>query len=715
MLPDARVLLRGMYQRGIVGLLLVSIALVTFLGLVRLNRGGFLTDWWCRLLLQGFGWGSYVLVAATAGIGGLLLVGKEQSFKRIPWHVVGGAEIMFVALLGVSHLFFALAAPWDAARAGKVGGYVGAVFSTMLVDLLGPLPAGIVLGVVFGWGAITASGLSLEAWSDRIEAGAGHAWVRSREVVGKLVPWTRSIVEPGEEQAADEPPTKVAPTTENPPAPLVGTMSAAPARPVRRARIALPPLDLLEVPAEQKLDEADNLRKAAIIEETLEQFGVPAKVIETNPGPVVTQFGVEPGYVTRRGYDGEETERKIRVAKIASLNKDLELALAAAPIRIEAPVPGRSIVGIEVPNGQISVVSLRRIADSTRFRRGKSRLKIALGEGTAGTPIVADLTKMPHLLIAGATGSGKSICVHSIAVALLLQNAPLTLRLVMIDPKRVELARYRGLPHLYGQVESDAKRVVGVLHWLTQEMQARYKKLAQVGARHLDEYNHHWRVGSQEYMARIVVLIDELADLILFAPDQVERSICRLAQMARAVGIHLVMATQRPSVDVVTGLIKANFPARIGFAVSSGMDSRVILDAVGAETLLSKGDMLYMSPDSSKLVRVQGSFVSEDEMARVVHYWRQWAAQVGWGRQPAPWEAILDQSEEPDRDDLLNQAIELVRQQGQASASMLQRRMRIGYPRASRLIDEMEALGVVGPAQRGGRPREVLDRGQESG
>ena len=480
-------------------------------------------------------------------------------------------------------------------------------------------------------------------------------------------------------------------------------------KPARRYRIELPPLKLLDMPSAAPMDDSELTEKSAVIEQTLGQFGIPAKVTEIDHGPMVTQFGVEPGYVIQRGVDGEETERKIRVARIAALNKDLALALAATPIRIEAPVPGRAIVGIEVPNREVSVVPLRRVMSSPAFRRGKSSLKLALGEGTAGTPVVADLAKMPHLLIAGATGSGKSVCINAIATCLLLQNSPLTLRMVMIDPKRVELARYQGLPHLCGAVESDPERVVAVLRWLVHEMQERYKKLAQVSARHVDDYNRHWRVGSQEYLPRIVVLIDELADMMLFAPDETERSICRLAQMARATGMHVVIATQRPSVDVVTGLIKANFPARIGFAVSSGTDSRVILDAVGAETLLSKGDMLYMAPDASRLERAQGSLVSDEEMQRVVGHWRAWAGSESWEQEPCPWETTLGQEGEGDGDELLRRAVDIVREQGFASASMLQRRMRIGYPRASRLIDDMEDRGIVGPAERGGRPRQVLD------
>jgi S-DNA-T family DNA segregation ATPase FtsK/SpoIIIE len=475
----------------------------------------------------------------------------------------------------------------------------------------------------------------------------------------------------------------------------------------RHYQVTLPPLTLLDEPAQTKSDMDDAQHKARIIEETLAHFDVPAKVIETNWGPRVTQFGVEPGYVTRIGQGGEETERKIRVSKISSLNKDLALALAASPIRIEAPVPGRAIVGIEVPNDRLSIVSLRNVMESRTFRRKKSSLKLGLGTGTAGHAIVADLAKMPHLLIAGATGAGKSACINAIAACLLFQNSPLTLRIVMIDPKRVELTSYNGLPHLYGRVEVDVERVVGVLQWLVNEMQIRYQKLADVGARHIDEYNKKWQVGSSEYMPRIVVLIDELADLMFFAPEQVEKSICRLAQMARATGMHLVLATQRPSVDVVTGLIKANFPARIAFAVSTGTDSRVILDGMGAEALLGKGDMLFMSPESSKLVRIQGSFVTAKETARLFRYWTEWADEQEWEQESPPWNDLMDQQEE-EVDELLGKAIEIVRQQGSASASMLQRRMHIGYPRAASLIDDMEARGIVGPAEKGGRPREVM-------
>jgi S-DNA-T family DNA segregation ATPase FtsK/SpoIIIE len=704
-LPGLQAAFAGLCQRGILGVLLVSLSVLTFLGFLG-HTSGILIDWWCGLLLRGLGWGSYVVVLAAAALGVLSLLGRVSDLDLVPWRIIVGAEIVFVALIGLMHLLFAGDDPWGAAQAGRAGGYVGAVFGGVLSEALGLLPAGVILGVVLGWGILVISGETFEEWTRHVEERLLWAWRCLETLPPKLRAWLSSAQarlsaeRPAEETAAETIALDTPAVEESEPAPEI--------RRQRRYHLQLPPLGLLDMPSKPAVDGTEVRERARLIEETLGQFGVPAKVVETNWGPMVTQFGVEPGYVTRRGYDGEETERKIRVAKIASLSDDLALVLAAAPIRIEAPVPGRSIVGIEVPNSQVSLVSLRKVMSSKAFRRRSSALRLALGEGVAGTPVVADLAKMPHLLIAGATGSGKSVCINAIAMCLLFQNSPLTLRLVMIDPKRVELTRYNQVPHLYGHVESDAERIVGVLHWLVREMQERYKKLARVGARHVDVYNRLWRVGSQEYMPRIVVLVDELADLMFFAPEEVEKSICRLAQMARATGIHLVIATQRPSVDVVTGLIKANFPARIAFAVSSNVDSRVILDALGAETLLSNGDMLYMSPDSSKLVRAQGVLVSEGELERLIQYWEEWAASETWEKEPCPWDAALEEGQDADGDDLLQQAIEIVREQGGASASLLQRRMRIGYPRASRLIDDMERLGIIGPAQRGGRPREVL-------
>ena len=408
--------------------------------------------------------------------------------------------------------------------------------------------------------------------------------------------------------------------------------------------------------------------------------------------------------------------RKVRVSQISALADDLALALAAPRIRIEAPVPGRSVVGIEVPNDNVQLVGVREVMDSEEFRKLKSPLAFTLGRDVAGDPVVADLARMPHLLIAGTTGSGKSVCIKALTTCLVYNNTPDELRLVMIDPKMVELVRFNGLPHLYGRVEVDLERVVRVLRWVALEMDDRYRRFAAVTARNLDDYNRLMKKNGELSLPRIVVLVDELADLMMLAPDEVERTICRIAQMARATGIHLVMATQRPSTDVVTGLIKANFPARISFATVSQIDSRVILDMPGAETLMGRGDMLYLAADAGYPVRVQGCFVSEEEIERIMEFWRE---QTGPAEAKAPWEQMMRPGEhgmaggeENEGDELLEEAITLVQESGRASASLLQRKMRIGHPRAARLIRLMEERGVIGPSVAGGRTRSVIIGGE---
>jgi S-DNA-T family DNA segregation ATPase FtsK/SpoIIIE len=484
---------------------------------------------------------------------------------------------------------------------------------------------------------------------------------------------------------------------------------------------SLPPIDdILEAGGEITHDDEIDRHRARVIEETLASFGAPAKVVEINRGPSITQFGVEPDYVETRG-----SRKRVRVGKIASLADDLALALAARRIRIQAPVPRKGYVGIEVPNEEIALVALRDVIESTAFQRLKSPLSFALGQDVAGNTVAADLSAMPHLLIAGATGSGKSVCVNSLICCLLLNNTPENLRLIMVDPKRVELTGYNGIPHLLAPVVVELERVVGALQWVAREMDQRYHKLAQVGARNIKDYNAHLIAQGQKPLPLLVVIIDELADLMMLAPDETERTITRLAQLARATGIHLVISTQRPSVDVVTGLIKANFPARIAFAVASGVDSRVILDQPGAERLLGSGDMLFQAPDAAAPVRLQGTWVSEPEIQRLVYYWRSLAgitdpAPVAYSgavdaippgiplKQMEMWEEMAPQE---DKDPLYDEAIDLVRRQGRASISLLQRRLRIGYTRAARLIESMQAKGIVGPSQSGTQGLEVLDYG----
>jgi S-DNA-T family DNA segregation ATPase FtsK/SpoIIIE len=396
----------------------------------------------------------------------------------------------------------------------------------------------------------------------------------------------------------------------------------------------LPPIDILDKPAEVAMDRADIDQRARLIEEALASYGVEAKVVQVNIGPTVTQFGVEPGWdrkykeVREKGRNGsyearvEEVSRtRVRVDRITSLANDLALALAAPSIRFEAPVPGASVVGIEVPNTVFGSVALRSAIESTAFQkiRARSNLAIALGKGAGGEAMASDLSRMPHLLIAGATGSGKTVCLNSIICCLLLHNSPDDVRFIMVDPKRVELVTFNGVPHLLAPVVVDTDKAIRALRWLSQEMDNRYRQFAQAGARNIEGYNKDRSPG--EGLPYLVLIIDELADLMLTAFDEVEHALCRLAQLARATGIHLVVATQRPSVDIITGLIKANFPTRISFAVTSHVDSRTILDMVGAEKLLGRGDMLYMPTEASKPKRLQGSFVSDAEIDRLVYFW----------------------------------------------------------------------------------------------
>jgi S-DNA-T family DNA segregation ATPase FtsK/SpoIIIE len=467
----------------------------------------------------------------------------------------------------------------------------------------------------------------------------------------------------------------------------------------------LPPLTILDKPTEVELSQSEIEKRAELIQEALASYGVDAKVVQINVGPTVTQFGVEPGWdrkykdIRERDKDGEiqvRTEEisktRVKVDRISALASDLALALAASSIRIEAPVPGKSIVGIEVPNTSFGLVNLRSVIESASFQKAcaKSKLALAMGKGAGGETVAADLARMPHLLIAGATGSGKTACLNSTICCLLIHNTPDDVQFIMIDPKRVELVNFNSLPHLVAPVVVDADKAVMALRWLNQEMDNRYQKFAQVGARNIEGYNKSRHPG--EAMPCIVVVIDELADLMMAAFDEVERTLCRLAQLARATGIHLIVATQRPSVDVVTGLIKANFPTRISFALTSQVDSRTILDAAGAEKLLGRGDMLYMPTDASKPKRLQGTFVSDAETERVVYFWGN---QRRPETEPVRFEDMsrLASTEKGGEDSMMDSARQLVKEHKYISTSFLQRRLRIGYPRAARIMEKLEEEG----------------------
>lgn len=439
---------------------------------------------------------------------------------------------------------------------------------------------------------------------------------------------------------------------------------------------------------------------AATLVDTLKSFGVETRIINICRGPAVTRYELQPS-------------AGVKISRITALADDIALNLASAGVRIEAPIPNKSAVGIEVPNKKVSVVHLREVIESEEFRQAKSKLTIALGRDITGNIVVADIAKMPHMLIAGATGSGKSVCINTIIMSILYKASPEEVKFLMVDPKVVELGIYNGIPHLLVPVVTDPGKAAGALNWAVTEMLGRYKRFADNNVRDIKGYNKLARSQGLEPMPQVVIIIDELSDLMMAAPKDVEDAICRLAQMARAAGMHLVIATQRPSVDVITGVIKANIPSRIAFAVSSQIDSRTILDMGGAEKLLGRGDMLFLPMGASKPIRVQGCFVSDSEVEAVTEY-------VKKDTQTDYDEEILDEIEKQsvksnektddssgDADPLLPQAIECVIEAGTASTSMLQRRLKLGYSRAARIIDQMEARGIVGPPD-GSKPRQVL-------
>jgi len=473
----------------------------------------------------------------------------------------------------------------------------------------------------------------------------------------------------------------------------------------------LPPIDILDRSPEAEFGQADNVQRAKLLEEALASYGVEAKVMQINAGPTVTQFGVEPGWdrkmkeVKEKDRDGSVTVRpeevsktRVKVDRITSLANDLALALAAPSIRIEAPVPGKSLVGVEVPNTISAMVSLRGVIETSLFQKieSRSKLSLALGKGAGGEAVAGDLSKMPHLLIAGATGSGKTVCLNSIICCLLLHNTPNDVRLIMIDPKRVELTPFNSIPHLATPVVVDTSKALSTLRWLSQEMDKRYQQLATAGARNIEGYNKNKQ--GDERLPYLVLIIDELADLMMTGFDEVEHILCRLAQLARAIGIHLVVATQRPSVDVVTGLIKANFPTRISFAVTSQVDSRTILDGGGAEKLLGKGDMLYMPTEAGKPKRLQGCYVSDAETERLVYFWgsqrREEVAQLKI--EELVGAPAAGRKEGFPEDPLLVTARQLAQEHKHISTSFLQRQLHIGYPRAARIMEQLEAEGIKG-------------------
>ena len=709
------------------------------------SENGPLSTWVVNTVKMIAGWGGVIIPAAMIIGGGTLLL---RYFDKLP-HVSRGriAGIILLYLNVLTWFHYVERGGYDTARAGEGGGFIGGFFDHIFDSTLGRAGEAVVL---VAWSLICLLFIlniplpELARQASSLFAGLKGLRMPSAERrtpydFGKPKPYrvrrepkvelpegfnplstedqprhvAPVVAETRTQAAAAKTPARVQAEVQPETSPVVRRGVTTPVAPWQIPAVA----DILDPSSPSAVQSHYDKDRARIIEENLASFGAPAHIVEIHRGPAVTQYGVEPDFIESR-----TGRTRVRVARIVSLADDLALALSAPSIRIQAPVPGKAYVGIEVPNSELSLVSLRELIETDAFRKVKSNLRFAFGKDVSGKPVVADLTAMPHLLIAGTTNSGKSVLVNAILTSLLLNNTPEDLRLVLVDPKRVELTGYNGIPHLLAPVVVDMERVGGALQWVLREMDSRYRRFSNAGARNIVDYN---RKG-EEHLPYLVIVIDELADLMMLTPEETERSITRLAQLARATGIHLIISTQRPSVDVVTGVIKANFPARVAFMVASGTDSRVILDKPGAENLLGRGDMLYQAPDAPAPIRLQGVFVSEPELQRLVDSWRLISAnrRAEGGVEPVaasfellPPSTPLKQGsffgdEISSGDPMLKDAIEVVRKKGGASISMLQQKLRVGYNRAARLIDTLEEQKIIGPQEPGSQLREVLDYGE---
>ena len=718
--PGAR--MRAEVRDHIIGVALGLFGLLSIVAL--LTTGGSVLEWW-RSVMTGFlGWGA-ILIPVAFFIAAAV-VWRRALARRLLLPGIG-ALLVLLALLGLV----------DVATGN--GGWLGHAFGGTSTSTLGTAGGIIALLAVFAIGVVIAANRTLQELArpalDRRPqfalrpgvarpGGTAPRWnetaVRSGAVEGGSA--GASPARPG--RTEEEAPLKINMDQERPVRkavkpvvqqevlampeqiePLGGALAGLPSAMLVAEGVMhadppdvpwrLPSVDLLEEGSAARSGKDEVLRNTRVIEETLAHFNIVAKVVEVSVGPVVTRYELKPA-------------AGVKLSRIESLDSDLSLALAARTLRIEAPVPGKSVVGIEVPNLAIGMVTLKDVAETAMFKEATSKLTVALGRDVSGSPIVADLAKLPHLLIAGQTGSGKSVSINSIICSLLMTATPDDVRLILADPKRVELAGFNNIPHLVVPVVTDHDKILNALYWAVGEMDRRYRLFARATARNIEAYNAV-RSGPDR-VPYIVLIVDELADLMMSAPIQVEKAITRLAQLARATGIHLVVATQRPSVDVITGLIKANIPARIAFATASAVDSRTILDMSGAEKLLGRGDMLVLPPDVPKPIRAQGVFVSDREIEAVTRHWK---AQ----RDPRYKLEILEDQERAKQredggdsdidDDRYEEAVDIVRRAGQASVSMLQRKMTIGFARAGRLVDIMEQEGVIGPSVGPGKMRQV--------
>ena len=704
--------------------LLSTVALATDQGAV--------LQWWRSALFALLGWAAWLVPLALGATALELWFGFVRRETVLP--ILGGIVII-VALLGLTR---------QVTRTDAAGGVVGGAVAKAAGSLFGEVGAYVALGALLLVGLVVAANrtiaeLFVPIWRQRPAIGGlkpgtmipGGTATRFDRLTADEderpdqmrihIPEGRNSERPRAEAAQpprdparwgagqgpggprrEERVSEAEPPREREPFAVSNAGLASAAVAAEGVLHAEPPEKPWVLPAIDQLDQGsaarsgkdELIRNKRVIEETLSHFGIAASVVDVFVGPVVTRYELKPA-------------AGVKLSRIEALSDDLSLALAARTLRIEAPIPGKSVVGIEIPNLAIGLVSVRDVAESAEFKGSPSKLTVALGKDVAGGAIVTDLAKLPHLLIAGQTGSGKSVCIGAILTSLLLQSTPDDVRILIGDLKRVDFPGFNGVPHLVVPVMHDSPQILNALYWTTSEMDRRYRLFARANARNIASYNEKHQ--GQDRVPYVVFIIDELADLMLQAPIQVEKQITRVAQLARATGIHLVLGTQRPSVDVITGLIKANVPARIAFATASSVDSRTIIDMTGAEKLLGRGDMLWLAPDAAKPVRAQGAFVSDAEIEQVIRHWRQ--------QREAHYDLSIIEDKERARvrddggdeidDDRYEEAVAIVQRAGQASVSMLQRKMTIGFARAGRLIDIMEQNGVIGPSQGPGKMREV--------
>lgn len=753
-LPSANIEIEEKIKKDAAGILIFGLALVSVLSFAGL--AGELGENINKIARLLFGWG-FVILPLVLFLLGWRVIKSENIIQGKASFV--GAVIMVLSLLSFLHIvFFTSQEVFARSEAGEGGGFLGAVFAWVLMGLMGKWGAIAVIFTIFAAALLLFLNISFLDLISRLalsknlkEADLELKKKNLKEAEDKAVKEGEEIkinmplggnqskgilssmlsrvsrkkrdsdsrksgteIEEGVQKENSKEESIKKSTDETQSLEKAGFKTKEIKLPKTKTAVSwkMPYLDILDG-LDGEPTSGDIRANSNIIKRTLLNFGIPVEMGEVNVGPTVTQYTLKPSV-------------GIKLSRITALQNDLALALAARSLRIEAPIPGKSWVGIEIPNQSVAMVRLRNILNSREFQNRKSNLSVVLGRDVAGNPVLADLGRMPHLMIAGSTGSGKTVCINTLITGLLFQNSPDALKFIMIDPKRVELTSYNDIPHLLTPVITDPDKAINSLKWSISEMENRYDLLSSLGCRNIESYNHavKTKYKQREILPYIIIVIDELADLMATHGREMEAAVVRLAQMARAVGIHLVLSTQRPSVEVITGLIKANITTRIAFQVASQIDSRTILDMAGAEKLLGSGDMLYLSSDFNKPKRIQGVFISEEEVKRVADFLKNQKGDEGYNEEVIEErKGQLDfssESREEVDDDLYYEAVDVVKNAGKASASLLQRRLRIGYARAARLLDLMEDKGIVGPAD-GAKPREVYgdetsdDTGDESG